>query len=106
MTTNIESIVMRRVHTVHMLRLPATSLALAAGIFILALWGIGREVWVSNIVHNFDLSLRAGTVLTYLEAAFLNTSFIVQVLTVLTLGAVIWLAYNFVQLFRNQLRYI
>ena len=43
----IHATVMRRVHTIHFLQSPVTTLALTAAIFVLALWGIGREVWVA-----------------------------------------------------------
>ena len=59
-------------------------------IFILALWGIGREVWVANVLQNspgnlFDLA-------HFYIAAFTHTSFIVQVLMLLTFISLLYVA--------------
>jgi len=86
----IERVVMRRVHTIRLIR-PFFSLgALALFILALALWGIGREVWVARVLENAPTS---PTLLpTFYLAAFENTRLTVQVLTLATLASFIYLA--------------
>lgn len=88
----IESIVMRRIRVIRTLR-PIVSLgALAALVLVLALWGIGREVWVARVLEN------APTDLTHLPnfyfAAFTHTRIVVQALSILTLASIIYLAHE------------
>ena len=88
--SNIERIVMQRVHLIHALRFAVSSGMFSMLIFILALWGIGREVWVANVLQNspgnlFDLA-------HFYIAAFTHTSFIVQALVLLTLVSLVYVA--------------
>ncbi len=88
--TNIERIVMRRVHAIRILALILSTVTFAALAFVAAMWGIGREVWVARVFENGpqDPLGRAG----YLWYAFLHTRFIVQALVVLTIGSLALLA--------------
>ncbi|KND51134.1 MAG: hypothetical protein ABA06_02355 [Parcubacteria bacterium C7867-001] len=87
-----KSIVMSRVRTAHALRPLVSATALSLVVFVLALYGIGREVWVAHVFENLSNALGNGTITTYLTAAFLNTRFVVQALSIVSLGALIWLA--------------
>ncbi len=82
---------MRRVRIIHVLRPLTGSAALAALLSVLALWGIGQEVFVAHVLANMPSTADAAAVLKFFAAAFLNTRFIVQVLSVVALGAFIWL---------------
>lgn len=93
--------VMRRVHTIHVLQSPVTAIALAGILFILAMWGIGKEVWVARVFHNMPSLSDWDAVLRFYLAAFMDTRFIVQVLSILSIGAFVWLATNIVQLARE-----
>jgi hypothetical protein len=86
--------IMRRVRIIHILQSSVTTTVLSIGIFVLALWGVGREVWVSRVFQNMPSLTNYSAVLHFYLAAFLDTRFIVQVLSILTLGAFVWLAYN------------
>jgi hypothetical protein len=88
--TNIERVVMRRVHTMRVLRLFFSNGALASYVFILALWGIGREVWVAQVLQNAPTNFFA--LPNFYLAAFTHTRFVVQTLSLITLAAVIILA--------------
>jgi hypothetical protein len=92
--THTSKIVMRRVRTVHALRPFISPTAGAAVLFAGALWGIGREVWVAHVLSNLGAVVSPETALTFVVSAFVNTRFIVQVLTVLAGGAFVWLAYE------------
>lgn len=87
--THIERIVMRRVRLIRVLRLIISTVVLAVLTSVAALWGIGREVWVARIFENAPRDF--ASVPNFYIAAFLHTHFIVQVLTVLTLGSFIYL---------------
>ncbi|HEY4522882.1 MAG TPA: hypothetical protein VJK73_00740 [Candidatus Paceibacterota bacterium] len=88
--SNIERVVMRRVRTIRLVRPIFSMGALAFVIFILALWGIGREVWVARVFENApgSLALLPG----FYFAAFENTRLAVQLLTLATVGSLIYLA--------------
>jgi len=88
--TNIERIVMQRVHLIHALRFAISSGVFSTLVSLLALWGIGREVWVANVLQNapanpFDL-------LWFYFAAFVHTSFFVQALILLAVASLIYVA--------------
>ncbi len=105
-SSHIESVVMRRVRTVHALRTITAPLVGSALIFLLALWGVGREVWVARVFQNMPAPTPAHFLAfaQFFSEAFLNTRFTVQVLLVLAFGGAIWLAYSFVQLLRSHVQ--
>ena len=90
--TNIEQKVMRRVHTIHALRPLVSGGALAAFVCVLALWGIGREVWVARVFQNMPHSGDVNALLHFWVAAFSHTRFTVQALALISLASVIYLA--------------
>lgn len=88
--SHIERIVMRRVHTIRTFR-PIISLeTLAALALVLALWGIGREVWVAQVFQNAPADLVR--LPNFYLTAFSHTRIAVQLLSALTLVSVIYLA--------------
>lgn len=87
--TSIERIVMRRVRLIRVLRLIISTVVLAVLTSVAALWGIGREVWVARVLENAPQN--SMDLPNFYIAAFLHTHFIVQVLTVLTLGSFCYL---------------
>ncbi|HUQ30076.1 MAG TPA: hypothetical protein VM103_00990 [Candidatus Paceibacterota bacterium] len=92
METTIEKNVMRRVRRIHTLRPFISGFAASCVLLLLALWGIGREVWVAHVFQNMPHSGGIMPVLNFYFAAFLNTRITVQMLSVATLGSVFWLA--------------
>jgi hypothetical protein len=88
--TSIEDIVMRRVRLIRILRLIISTVVLASLTGIVALWGIGREVWVARVFENAPAE--SGNLFAFYWYAFLHTRFIVQALSVLTLASFIFLA--------------
>lgn len=79
---------MRRVRTIHALRTAAMPVA-AFSILTLALWGIGREVWVAKVFENMSSIANAPA---FFMGAFLGTDLIVQALSILALASFIALA--------------
>jgi hypothetical protein len=96
---------MRRVRAVHLMRELFTPTTASVAVFVLALWGIGREVWVAKVFQNMPSITNVSAVAQFYLAAFMDTRFIVQILTVITLGAFIWLAYNIIRIFRGLVRF-
>ena len=88
--TSIERTVMRRVRLIRILALIISTAMLAVLTTIAGLWGIGKEVWVAQVLQNdpddlFELPW------FYLNA-FWHTSVLVQALIVLTLVSLFFLA--------------
>lgn len=88
--SDIEKAVMQRVYRIRILRGVFSGFTASGILLLLALWGIGREVWVAKVFangpHDFIGHLR------YLGYALLHTRLIVQALSLVTLGALIYLA--------------
>lgn len=59
---------------------------------IAALYAIGREVWVARVLENVPLQSGIVAVARFFEIAFLNTSFAVQLLSVLLVAGMVWVA--------------
>ena len=83
--TNIERVVMRRVRTISVLRPLFSGGALAALILLLALWGIGREVWVAKVFANGPQDFFGQA--RYFGYAFEHTRLVVQALSLAVLAA-------------------
>lgn len=95
--TNIEKNVLRRVHTIRILRPIVSPGTLAVLVFTVALWGIGREVWVAQVFANGPQDFFGH--FSYLVYAFSATDIFVQSLSLLTLAALIYCAREFVRAF-------
>ncbi len=96
--STISHTVMKRVHRIHTLRLIFSPLPTSVGLFAVSLSIFGREVWVAHVIQNLSGLHTPESLLTFCVSAFLNTRFVVQVVTVLMLGAGIWFAYGIKQL--------
>ena len=92
---------MSRVHTIHALQLVLSTTVASVVLFVVALWSIGREVWVSRVLQNMPSLSDTSAVLHFYLAAFMDTRFIVQVLAVLTIGAFVWFLYNAVAMLQQ-----
>ena len=88
--TNIEKNVMRRVRAIYYLRPIVSGGAFSLLVTVLALYGIGREVWVARVIENAPHG--ATDIPRFYLSAFLNTDTVVQVLSLLALVAVVYLA--------------
>jgi hypothetical protein len=93
--------VMLRVRTVHAMRRVCSNATLSGVIFVLALWGIGREVWVARVFQNAPSLTNIAAAMRFFLYAFLDTRLIVQVLTIVALGAFVWFAYQAARLVRD-----
>lgn len=90
--SNIERVVMQRVHLIRALRVALSSGVLSTLVSVLALFGIGREVWVVRILQNAPVSLL--NIPQFYFSAFVHTHFIVQALIVLMLASLLYVAYE------------
>ena len=89
--SRIQKNVMRRVRTVHAMRPLVSTTALSAVLLLGALWGIGTKVWVAQVYMNMPSPADLPALATFVLAAFLNTEFSVQALTVIVLAAAVWI---------------
>jgi hypothetical protein len=103
--SNIQKNVMRRVRTIHTLRPFVSGVALASVLAVLALWGIGREVWVARVFENMPSIAHVTAVAEFFALAFVHTRFVVQALTLTTLAAVLYAVYDAARLMRPAYRF-
>ena len=95
--SNTERIVMRRVHLLRILGLIISTGMLATLTLVVALWGVGREVWVAMVFQNMP---PVGNLLAFANfwlATFVHTRFIVQALSLLTLASLIYLIHEIIR---------
>jgi len=88
--SNIERTVMRRVRIIRVSRFFISNRAFVALVFAIALWGIGREVWVARVLENAPTNLV--DLSRFYLIAFIHTDIIVQMLFVLSFVSIIYLA--------------
>lgn len=89
-SSSIERIVMRRVHLIRILRVVVSGATASCLLLLIALYGIGREVWVAHVFQNAPHHI--SDVPRFYVAAFNHTRLTVQVLSVLCLASFIYLA--------------
>lgn len=94
--TDIERIVMRRVHRIRVLRVIISGGVFAALLSVLLLWGIGREVWVAHVFQNAPTNF--ADIPNFYLAAFLNTRALVQALILLTITSFLYFVRELVRL--------
>lgn len=88
--SDIERVVLRRVRAIRTLRPIVSGATLALVLLAVALWGIGREVWVARVFDNGPRGLLGHT--EYLAYAFEHTRVVVQALSLVVLAAGLYLA--------------
>lgn len=101
-TSNIERIVMRRVRLLRILGLIISTATLAVLTTIASLWGIGKKVWVARVFENAPSDILLAP--KFFWAAFLHTSLLVQILSVLTLASLVYLVWEVAQLLRSTIQ--
>jgi len=89
--SKIERVVMRRVHLIRILGLIISTAVLAVLTFILALWGIGKEVWVARVFENMPHSGDIAATGNFFLSAFGHAKLIVQVLSLITFVSFVYL---------------
>lgn len=94
LNSSISRTVMRRVRIMHATRTFAPVFG-AGVLFMLAAWEIGREVWVAKVFENMPSFADVPAVLNFVGNAFVHTEAVVQILFILALGALVWLAHSF-----------
>ena len=95
---------MRRVYFVHAVRPFVSNTAGAFVLLSLSLYLLGREVFVAQVFRNMPAADSAA-ILRFAEAAFLNTTFVVQVLTIVAAVAGLWLARECIRLVTPNQRF-
>lgn len=88
--SSIERAVMRRIHIIRILGLVISTATLAIITLVLALWGIGNQVWVERVFQNAPKDFV--NIPNFLVSAFGNTRLVVQILAILTFTSFIYLA--------------
>ncbi len=104
--SRIQQNVMRRVRTIHTLRPLVSTTAFFSFLFLGALWGIGREVWVARVFENMPSLSDAAALSRFALSAFLHTDFLVQALSVLAVAAFVWLVSDGLRTLRSVPRFV
>lgn len=86
----IERAVMRRIKIIRILGLIISTGVLAVLTLFLALWGIGKEVWVERVFQNAPDDIM--NIPNFFISAFGNTRLVVQILAILTFASFVYLA--------------
>jgi len=86
----IEQIVMGRVRRIAVLRMIISGAVFAITLVLLALYGLGREVWVARIFENGPQDFLGHAL--YLLYAFEHTRFVVQALALVCIASFLYLA--------------
>ena len=96
--TDIERVVMRRVHLIRILRVIISGGVFALLLSVLMLWGIGREVWVARVFENMPHTDSLSSLFSFWAAAFTHTRLIVQVLILATIASFVYFVREVVRL--------
>ena len=88
--TNIEQNVMRRVHTIYILRPFFSGLFVGSGVLAVALLSIGKAVWVARVFENAPQSF--SLLPQFYLVAFTHTDLMVQLLSLTAFVSVVYLA--------------
>jgi hypothetical protein len=88
--TNIERIVMRRVHLICALRVVISGGVFALLLAVLMLWGVGREVWVARVFENVPHTGDFSSLISFWLSAFTHTRLVVQALILLTIASFLY----------------
>jgi len=103
--SRIKQVVLRRARTIRLVRPFLSGAFLGSVIAGVSLYAIGREVWVARVLENMPSPANIAGFVRFFEVAFLNTSFVVQVLLVLLIAGMVWVARDAVKGLRVSLRY-
>jgi hypothetical protein len=90
--SRIQKVVLRRARTIAFMRPLISSTALGVVAIVASLYVISREVWVARVLENMPSPTNIAVFFRFFEVAFLNTSFAVQVLTLLMVAGMYWIA--------------
>ncbi|HEY4489322.1 MAG TPA: hypothetical protein VJA87_02460 [Candidatus Paceibacterota bacterium] len=95
---------MRRVYFVHAVRPFVSNTAGAIVLLGFSMYLLGREVFVAQVLRNMPAADPAA-ILRFAEAAFLNTTFVVQALTIFAAISGLWLVRECARLITIEARY-
>ena len=103
--SRIRQNVMRRVHTIRLVRPLISNVALASLLFVVAIAGLGREVWVARVFQNMPSMTNALALAQFFLSAFINTRTIVQATILVAAIAFLWLMRDLVRSLSLTLRF-
>ncbi len=101
-----KQVVLRRVRTIRLIRPLLSGTVLGSALAVASLYALGREVWVAHVVENMPSPANLLAFARFLEAAFINTSFVVQVLSLLLVAGLVWVVRDALQYVKTSSRYV
>jgi len=103
--SRIKTVVLRRARFIYTVRPFLSGTVLGLVVAGISLYALGREVWVARVLENIPVQAGALAVLRFFEVAFMNTTFAVQVLSVLLVFGVLWIARDAARTISMGVRY-
>lgn len=100
-----KQIVVRRARFIRMLRMATSGTVVGSMLVFVSLVAIGREVWVARVIENMPSPANMFALLRFFEAAFMNTTGVVQVLSVMLVVGMCWALYDTLRQVQGTLRY-
>lgn len=106
-TTNsrIKQVVLRRAHTIRIMRTVTSGTVVGMVLVLVSLAAIGREVWVARVIENMPAPTNILAVFHFFESAFMNTTAVVQILSVMLVVGVVWAAYDALRQVQGSMRF-
>ena len=102
--SRIKQTVLRRARIMQFARPLMSGTVLGGLVAVFTLYAIGREVWVAQVLTNIPTQSGVFATVRFFEIAFLNTSFAVQILSVLLVAGMLWVARDIARNIQTGLR--
>lgn len=103
--TRIKKIVLRRAHTIRVLSLMLSRTMAALLVMASSLYMIAQEVWVARVIENMPSLTDVVAIVRFFEVAFMNTTAVVQVLSVMLAVATVGIVSDAFRSMQLGLRY-
>lgn len=104
-TSRIKQVVLRRARFIRAVRTATSGTVIGMMLVIASLAAIGREVWVARVIENMPSPANFLAFVRFFEAAFMNTTAVVQVLSVMLVIGMCWALYDTLCQVQGTLRY-
>ena len=103
-TSRIKQVVLRRAHFIRAMRTATSGTVVGTVLVLASLAAIGREVWVARVIENMPSPANLLAFVRFFEAAFMNTTGVVQVLSVMLVIGMCWALYDVLRQVQGSVR--
>ncbi len=89
--SKIKKTVLARARYIRAIRPVLSCTTFAVVVVAGSLYALGREVWVARVFENMPSLANVFAVLRFFESAFMNTTFVVQMISLLLVFGMVWI---------------